>query len=181
MVIIDFFMPQCGYCVKFMPDWNRVVEDMKAELGDKIQFLKVDGTDDRHTADRYDIESFPSFVALVPGTNGDEWVEWHPVARNYANMKKWIKALLNKFNIKAAAATNEGKEVDKAAKQLQDNHALGAALPLAAGQPSAQFMQQQMEENKRMSDALEQLLKQQGQQADFAQSLHDSMEQMIST
>ena len=42
-------------------------------------------------------------------------------------------------------------------------------------------MQQQMEENKRMSDALEQLLKQQGQQADFAQSLHDSMEQMIST
>lgn len=118
IVIVDFFMPQCGYCVKFMPDWNRVVEDMKAELGDKIQFLKVDGTSDRHTADRYDIESFPSFVALVPGTNGDEWVEWHPVARNYANMKKWIKALLGKFNIKAAGAPNEGKEVDKAAQQL---------------------------------------------------------------
>jgi len=22
LIIIDFFMPACGWCVKFMPEWN---------------------------------------------------------------------------------------------------------------------------------------------------------------
>jgi len=38
-----------------------------------------------------------------------------------------------------------------------------------------------MEENKRMGDAIEQLLKQQSQQADFAQTIQENMEHMIST
>ncbi len=44
LVIVDFFMPACSYCVKFMPAWNKIVDEFKAEYGDKIQFLKVDGT-----------------------------------------------------------------------------------------------------------------------------------------
>ena len=27
LVIVDFFMPNCGYCVKFMPEWNRIVAE----------------------------------------------------------------------------------------------------------------------------------------------------------
>ena len=71
LFIVDFFMPQCHYCVEFMPSWNKIVDEFKAEYGDKIQFLKVDGVADRYTADQYRISSFPSFIALEPGTFGD--------------------------------------------------------------------------------------------------------------
>ena len=152
LVIVDFFMPQCGYCVKFMPDWNRVVEDIKAEFGDKVQFLKVDGIHDRYTSDRYDVNSFPSFIALEPGSHGDKWTDFH-ANRTHSNMKRWIKTLASKFHIEAPSATG-GKATDNAAANLQNNHALGAPLPLAAGQPSADFFKQQVEESHRMSDAI---------------------------
>lgn len=75
-------------------------------------------------------------------------------------MKRWIKSLASKFHIEPHSATG-GKATDDAAANLQNNHALGAPLPLAAGQPSSDFLKQQMEENHRMSDAINQLLQQQ--------------------
>ena len=45
-IVVDFYMPQCGYCVKFMPEWNRIVEDFTAKFGDSVQFVKVDGIAD---------------------------------------------------------------------------------------------------------------------------------------
>lgn len=71
-IVVDFFMPACKYCVEFMPNWNKIVDEFTAEYGeDKIKFVKVDGVQDMWTADRYNIESFPSFVILQPGTYGD--------------------------------------------------------------------------------------------------------------
>ena len=82
-----------------MPEWNQIVEEFKAEYGDKIEFLKVNGTDDNQTSNRYHVHSFPSFIALEPGTKGDKWKDWKPTNRSYAQMKSWIKALLNKNHI----------------------------------------------------------------------------------
>ena len=36
VVIVDFFMPECGYCMKFMPEWNRIVDEFTAEYGERI-------------------------------------------------------------------------------------------------------------------------------------------------
>lgn len=55
LIIVDFFMPQCSYCVKFMPAWNQIVEEFTAEYGDKVQFLKVDGISDHYSASKYGI------------------------------------------------------------------------------------------------------------------------------
>ena len=70
-IIVDFYMPACHYCVEFMPSWNKIVEEFKAEYGEQVEFVKVDGTQDRFTADRYNIHSFPSFIILQPGSQGD--------------------------------------------------------------------------------------------------------------
>ena len=87
-IIVDFFMPQCGYCVKFMNQWNQIVTDMTAEYGEEhIQFLKVDGVQDYYTSSRYNIQSFPSFIILEPGSKGDQWEQWRPQHRDYAGMK----------------------------------------------------------------------------------------------
>ena len=33
LVVIDFFMPECYYCIQFKDDWNKIVEDFTAEYG----------------------------------------------------------------------------------------------------------------------------------------------------
>ena len=70
-----------------MPEWNKIVDDFQAEYGDQVQFLKVDGNQDRYTADRYNIESFPSFIIIEPNTFGDAYNQWRPAKRSYAAMK----------------------------------------------------------------------------------------------
>lgn len=91
LIVVDFFMPNCTYCVKFMPEWNRLVEDLGTEYGERIKFLKVDGTSDRYTASRYDVHSFPTFIILEPGTHGETFTTFSSnTQRNYANMKRWI-------------------------------------------------------------------------------------------
>ncbi len=90
VTIVDFFMPQCHYCVKFMPEWNRIVDEFKAEYGEQIQFIKVNGTADHLTASRYGVQSFPHFIYLEPGTMGDKFTHWKPMKRDYLGMKKWI-------------------------------------------------------------------------------------------
>ena len=90
-IVVDFFMPACKYCVEFMPSWNKIVDEFTAEYGDKIKFVKVDGMEDGWTSDRYNIESFPSFIILQPGTFGEKFNRWRPLRRDYQGMKKWIK------------------------------------------------------------------------------------------
>ena len=90
-IVVDFFMPACHYCVEFMPTWNKIVDEFTAEYGDQIKFVKVDGMQDGWTADRYNVESFPTFVILQPGTLGDQYSMWRPMVRDYRGMKTWIK------------------------------------------------------------------------------------------
>lgn len=117
-----------------------------------MHFLKVNGTNDSHTSNFYGVNSFPSFVALEPGTNGAKWKNWNPPQRNYANMKKWIKGLQNKHNITAAKteAVTPSDALLGAANKLQNNGSLAAASPITANQPSGALLQQQMDSNKHM-------------------------------
>lgn len=135
-------MPACHYCVEFMPAWNKIVDEFKAEYGDKIQFLKVDGTEDRYTADRYGIKSFPSFIVLQPGTDGDRWLKWSPQHRDYASMKKWIKGLVFQHQIKPITAA-----LAPSANALPTGGALEAALPVVAGQQIGMNM---IQDNKQL-------------------------------
>ena len=69
LVVIDFFMQNCHYCKKFKDDWNRIVDEFTTEYGpEQIQFVKVDGIADYFSAARFDIESYPSFIAIEPGS-----------------------------------------------------------------------------------------------------------------
>lgn len=46
LVVVDFFMPNCYYCIKFKDGWNKIVDEFTAEYGDQIMFVKVDGVED---------------------------------------------------------------------------------------------------------------------------------------
>ena len=54
-IVVDFYMPACGWCQKFMPEWNQVVEDVSKVAKDEVKFIKIDGTKNRQLAQRYDV------------------------------------------------------------------------------------------------------------------------------
>ena len=33
LVIVDFYMPSCYYCIKFKDSWNKIVDEFTAEYG----------------------------------------------------------------------------------------------------------------------------------------------------
>ena len=108
----------------------------------------MDGTADNFSSDRFDIESFPTFVAIEPGSKGNDWEHWHTRNRNYDNMKRWLKKKLQDHNLMPL-------HHESAADKLANNYHLSAALPLAENQPSAALFQKQMDENKKMAEMIQ--------------------------
>ena len=93
-----------------MPEWNLIYDESRAEYGETIKFIKIDGSTDRYTATRYEIEKYPSFIALRPGSHGEDWHLWEPRKRSYHQMKKWINALIQTYDIRPSASASEPKE-----------------------------------------------------------------------
>ena len=144
-------MPECYYCKKFKNDWNKIVDEFTREYGDlQIQFVKVDGTEDRRSANRFEVESYPTFVAIEPGSHGDSWVDWDPQHRDYASMKKWLTKQLKKHDMKPQAPVIDVSAVEK----LQQNYHLGTDLPVVDNQPSGAMFKMQMDENKKMQEMI---------------------------
>ena len=54
-VVVDFYMPQCGWCQKFMPEWNQVVDQVTQSYNGKVKFAAIDGTKNRGVAGAYDV------------------------------------------------------------------------------------------------------------------------------
>jgi thiol:disulfide interchange protein len=42
-VFIDFYMQGCYWCQVFQSDWNKIVDELKHDYGDIVEFVKVDG------------------------------------------------------------------------------------------------------------------------------------------
>lgn len=110
----------------------------------------MDGTEDRRSANRFEVESYPTFVAIEPGSRGDSWVDWDPQHRDYASMKKWLTKQLKKHDMKPQPAVIDAS----AAEKLQQNYHLGMDLPLVDAQPSAAMFKMQMDENKKMQEMI---------------------------
>ena len=89
-VVVDFYMPACGWCQKFMPEWNQVVEDISKAANGEVKFIKIDGTVNRQLAQRYDVQSFPTFIIITPGTAGMEYLRWKVRNRTYDGLIDFI-------------------------------------------------------------------------------------------
>lgn len=90
-------MQQCYWCYHCLEDFNRIVEDFEGDedLRDKVAFIKIEGPAIRQFAQRYKVSSYPKFIALQPGTNGDRYSIFGGAKRNYDTLKKWIYDLLD--------------------------------------------------------------------------------------
>lgn len=74
VAVIDFWAPWCGYCVRMMP----VVEEMAAELGDKVRVVKVNADEEGKLAQEMGVEVLPTFIILKDGEIVDRKIGYLP-------------------------------------------------------------------------------------------------------
>lgn len=59
-VLVDFFATWCQPCKAMHP----VLEQVKAELGDKLRIIKIDVDRNEQTAGQYDIQAVPTLLLM---------------------------------------------------------------------------------------------------------------------
>ena len=74
-VLVDFWAPWCSYCNKLTP----VLEEISAELADKVKVVKINVDENRSLAQRYDIKGLPTMMLVKDGEVAEKIVGFLPM------------------------------------------------------------------------------------------------------
>jgi thioredoxin 1 len=74
LVLADFWAPWCGPCKMIAP----VLEELDAEMGDKVKIVKLDVDENQETAAKFGVMSIPTLLVLKDGEVVDKVVGFQP-------------------------------------------------------------------------------------------------------
>lgn len=74
VVLADFWAPWCGPCKMIAP----VLEELDAEMGDKVKIVKLDVDENQETAGKFGVMSIPTLLVFKDGEIVDKVVGFQP-------------------------------------------------------------------------------------------------------
>ncbi|MBO9130572.1 thioredoxin [Bacillus sp. 165] len=84
VVLVDFWAPWCGPCKMIAP----VLEELDAEMGEKVKVVKVDVDENQETAIKFEVMSIPALFVLKDGQVVEKTLGYQP--------KEALEALVSK-------------------------------------------------------------------------------------
>jgi thioredoxin 1 len=74
LVLTDFWATWCGPCKMIAP----VLEELDAEMSDKVKIVKIDVDENQETAAKYGVMSIPTLILFKDGEIVDKVVGYRP-------------------------------------------------------------------------------------------------------
>lgn len=86
LVLADFWAPWCGPCKMIAP----VLEEIDAEMGDKVKIVKLNVDENQETAGKYGVMSIPTLLLFKDGDVVDQAVGFRPKEELEAFIQKHL-------------------------------------------------------------------------------------------
>uniref|UniRef100_A0A6C0CC89 Thioredoxin domain-containing protein n=1 Tax=viral metagenome TaxID=1070528 RepID=A0A6C0CC89_9ZZZZ len=93
--LYNFYNPDCVWCKRFMPDWNKLVNDLEDVQDLSLKPIDSSKSENGDLTFYYNIKAFPTVILATP----DRHIEYDG-NRTSADINKFVRNVITEYNNK---------------------------------------------------------------------------------